>query len=105
MDKPHAIRLADALDQLYKTPPSVTDAAIELRRLHQSEQEGWRWARECETEVKRLKDIIDELENDDLPKRQWQDLTNEEVWACLPEVENQIEFARAIEQRLKEKNK
>jgi len=79
VDKPHAIRLADALDQLYKTPPSVTEAAIELRRLQQSEQEGWRWARECEAEVKRLKEIIDELENDDPPKREWIGMSDIEI--------------------------
>jgi len=59
--QPEALRLAGALEQLYKTPPSVQDAAAELRRLHQSEQEGWRWARECEDEVKRLNGEIVKL--------------------------------------------
>ena len=39
MNKPLAIRLADALDQLYKTPPSVSEAAAELRRLHEANKE------------------------------------------------------------------
>jgi hypothetical protein len=60
------------------TKPAHADG-VDIDLLHQSEQEGWRWARECEAEVKRLKDIIDELENDDLPKREWFGLTGLEV--------------------------
>ena len=57
MDKLHAIHIAEwlennSMDKL---------AAAELRRLHQSEQEGWRWAKECEAEVKRVKRVNQEL--------------------------------------------
>jgi hypothetical protein len=41
-----------------------------------------------------------------LPKRTWQGLTNDEIRHCLYEFNTQdfIQFARAIEQALKEKN-
>ena len=53
-----ALRLADALEQQFPigTAQHYLDgeAAVELRRLHQSEREGWRWADELEQERKRL---------------------------------------------------
>lgn len=36
--------------------------------------------------------------------RQWQGLTDEEIWKCLPPDPDNTEFARAIEQALREKN-
>ena len=64
-------------------------------------------AAECEAEVERLKEIIDELENDDPPKREWQNLTDEAldkvVFDCgLSATPKDI--ARAIEAKLKELN-
>jgi hypothetical protein len=112
MDKPHAIRLADALDQLYKTPPSVTESAAELRRLHQSEQEGWRWAKECEAEVKRLnKERLDAIDRAyfagkqagiaEAVKREWQGLTDEDI-KKMPHISPWL--VKIIETKLKEKN-
>jgi hypothetical protein len=72
--------------------------------LRQSEHEGWRWARECEAEVKRLKDIIDELENDDPPKREWQGLDDNEIQDTDHFCGDVFEFARAIEAKLRERN-
>ena len=77
---------------------------VNIDLLRQSEQEGWRWAKECEAEVKRLKEIIDELENDDPPKREWQGLTVKEIFHADNAGQGLIEFARAIEAKLKEKN-
>ena len=37
------------------------EAAAELRRLHQSETEGWRYAAELEQERKRLHEVNQEL--------------------------------------------
>lgn len=49
--KNQALLLADEI-QLWNNP--CARAAAELRRLHQSEQEGWRYAKELEQERKRL---------------------------------------------------
>lgn len=49
MKQPEALRLADLLAANW-----WPDAAAELRRLHRSEREGWRYADELEQERKRL---------------------------------------------------
>lgn len=60
--QPEALRLADLIergrgdDVIY-----AKDAAAELRRLHQSEREGWRYADEVEQERKRLHEVNAEL--------------------------------------------
>lgn len=57
MKQPEALRLADALEHgspMLMRAIDVDEAAAELRRLHQSEQEGWRYASELEEERKRL---------------------------------------------------
>lgn len=59
--QPEALRLADCLEGGYHA--HRWDAAKELRRLHQSEREGWRHADELEQERQRLK-----AENADLLK-------------------------------------
>jgi predicted transcriptional regulator len=55
--QPEALRLADRLD-LYATGDAhqqdIEQAAAELRRLHQSEREGWRYAKEWEARATRL---------------------------------------------------
>jgi hypothetical protein len=57
--QPEALRLADLID---KVPYRGThEAAAELRRLHQSEREGWRHADELEQERLRLKAVNAEL--------------------------------------------
>lgn len=55
--QPEALRLAGILSNDYDTyydQHSAPDAAAELCRLHQSEQEGWRYASELEEDRKRL---------------------------------------------------
>ena len=57
--QPEALRLADLLE-INDTPLNMT-AAEELRRLHQSQREGWRYAAELEQERKRLHEVNAEL--------------------------------------------
>jgi chromosome segregation ATPase len=53
--QPEALRLADWLDGSSNGPMDAKHkAAAELRRLHQSEREGWRYADELDQERKRL---------------------------------------------------
>ena len=62
-----ALRLAEQLTNLKITvkgrdnAEAMEEAAAELRRLHQSEREGWRWADELEQERKRLHALNAEL--------------------------------------------
>ena len=57
--QPTALRLADAID--YPDVLLGNEAAAELRRLHQSEKEGWRYAAELEQDRKRLHEMNVEL--------------------------------------------
>ena len=63
--QPEALVLADLLDTVIFERPTedelAKDAAAELRRLHQSEREGWRYANELEQERKRLYEVNAEL--------------------------------------------
>ncbi len=52
-EQPLAIALADELDR-FGTPVWRRWCSTELRRLHQSEREGWRYSDELEQERKRL---------------------------------------------------
>ncbi len=54
-----ALRLADILES-WKGAVS-NEAAAELRRLHQSEREAWRYSNELEQEHKRLHEVNAEL--------------------------------------------
>lgn len=56
----NALRLADALIQCFHTGVGGPDleAAAELRRLHQSEREGWRYAAELEQTRKELLEAL-----------------------------------------------
>ena len=58
--QPEALRLADELEYAIEYDYQE-QAAAELRRLHQSEIEGWRYAAELEQERKRLHEINQEL--------------------------------------------
>lgn len=59
--QPEALLLADRLD-LYATGDAhqhdIEQAAAELRRLHQSECEGWRYAKECEARATELEKAL-----------------------------------------------
>ena len=55
-----SLRLANALNELdaqFSFPGLCGEAAAELRRLHQSEREGWRHAAELEQERERLTNL------------------------------------------------
>ncbi len=60
--KPTALLLAEKLEQQFPlgTAQHYLDgeAAAELRRLHQSEREGWRYAKELEHERKELSALL-----------------------------------------------
>lgn len=58
--QPEALRLAYELVKHFGGN-TAHQAAAELRRLHQSEREGWRYANELEQERKRLHEVNAEL--------------------------------------------
>jgi hypothetical protein len=65
-NQPEALRLADAIDPLIRNRLdnlTCATAATELRRLHQSEREGWRYAAELEQERIHLNAVNQELLN------------------------------------------
>lgn len=55
--QPEALLYADKLEKVF----GLSEYAAELRRLHQSEREGWRYADELEQERKRLHEVNAEL--------------------------------------------
>jgi hypothetical protein len=55
------LRLADILEFKIPSIECLEKAAAELRRLHQSEREAWRYADEVEQERKRLHGVNAEL--------------------------------------------
>ena len=57
--QPKALRLADEFESTKSYLGAK--AAAELRRLHQSEREGWRYVGELEQERKRLSEVTAEL--------------------------------------------
>jgi multidrug resistance efflux pump len=63
--QPEALRLADLLSDRdfgsFTANNLMDKAAAELRRLHQSEKEGWRYAKELDQERNRLEGINAEL--------------------------------------------
>lgn len=58
--QPNALRLAEDLQLNGEYCPEnvYLEAAAELRRLHQSEREGWRYADEVEQERKTLQAML-----------------------------------------------
>jgi hypothetical protein len=136
----HGCALFDGIDLpnetlLYTAPPKrpvksytngepqyATETPDDL--LRQSEREGWRYAKECESEIKRLKELAEYrlqllmkmpenkpvmrmLSKGEEPptKRQWVGLTDEDIDDVTGEVGfGYIDVARAIEAKLKEKN-
>lgn len=113
-------------EPLYTAPPSKPDDL-----LRQSEQEGWRWAKECEEEVKRLRTLLAEggqgcgecgvkasngyalyCVKCVLPMKEWIGLTDEERSDVIVDIfgnifaapQKSLSLARAIEAKLKEKN-
>lgn len=61
-EQPEALRLADQMLHYWdERGPDAEEVAAELRRLHQSEREGWRYADELEQERKRLHSVNAQL--------------------------------------------
>lgn len=58
-NQPKALRLADELLANYGPTDLDERVVAELRRLHQSEREGWRYAAELELERNRLNEAHD----------------------------------------------
>lgn len=58
--QPEALRLAEWIEGDMSCQGDA-EIAAELRRLHQSEREGWRYATELEQERKRLQSEVDRL--------------------------------------------
>jgi hypothetical protein len=109
-------------------PQYATETPDDL--LRQSEREGWRYAKECEAEIKRLKELAEYrlqllmkmpenkpvmrmLRKGEEPptKRQWVGLTDDEIkkvfeadWGRPNCPEWLVEFSKKIEAKLKEKN-
>ena len=118
--QPEALRLADVLDD---EGDSWWDeqAAAELRRLHEENQQ---WQEKCNTYIQihdavvkdneRLHEMNAELPVGTMlytapPQREWQGLTDEEYEAMAEHYVTNcyfdtLEYARAIEAKLKEKN-
>ena len=60
--QPEALRLAEIIETAAKVfGGPASNIASELRRLHQSEREGWRYADELEQERRRLTAVNQEL--------------------------------------------
>ena len=59
--QPEALMYADILAHKIPSIQCLEEAAAELRRLHESEREGWRYADELEQDRKRLHEVNAEL--------------------------------------------
>ena len=98
---PDGISREEAMSQIIALvdplPAQPEQEPVDL--LKQSEREGWRYANECELEIKRLR----------AEKREWVGLTDEEIQEMANDFEEGYvflyrSFAAAIEAKLKEKN-
>ena len=94
--QPEALRLADAFGIPHWTGLPIAlhvEAAAELRRLHQSEREAWRYADELEQEHKRLDalnvELVDKLRV---------------VIRGVPDTWDGVKQAKAVLDKAKEKN-
>ena len=97
MDKSKAAPLTDKIDNQYLNKIYL-EVAEELCKLHTQNTE-------LQTEVQRLKEIIDELKNNDLPNvREWVSLTDHEIAQLDFTFKYPQGFARAIEAALRSKN-
>jgi hypothetical protein len=117
--------IEQALDGLAKTSMEIEQTPDDL--LRQSEREGWRYAKECEAEIKRLKELAEYRlqllmkmpenkpvmrmlsKGEDPPaKRQWVGLTDDEVHEtavkCVRFGQAVNVAIRAIEAKLRERN-
>ena len=100
-------------------PQYATETPDDL--LRQSEREGWRYAKECEAEIKRLKELAEYrlqllmkmpenkpvmrmLSKGEEPptKREWVGLTDQEIWEAAGL--DDLVWGRNIEAKLRERN-
>jgi len=106
-EEPFALRLAGALEQLYKTPPSVQQAAAELRRLHEQNtalRQALAEKSECETCAAKRKRLINAGFLKSPMRAEWQGLDDNEIQDTDHFCGDVFEFARAIEAKLKKRN-
>jgi hypothetical protein len=109
------LSVEQALDGLAETSREIEQTPDDL--LRQSEREGWRYAKECEAEIKRLKELAEyrlQLLMKMPKNKPWVGLTDEEIDVAKdvspPNLggeyyrEDVEKIARAIEQRLRGKN-
>jgi len=78
-------------DSRWKMILAITGRSAEkLEDLLQAQQEGWRWAAECEDEVKRLKECLYQMQNAaaDLSKK------NQELVEALEQIVEMPEDSR-----------
>ena len=116
--QPEALRHAEWLEKSLTV--GATEAAAELRRLHnlcaEWEKKALTWLASPEA-AKRLKGYLELTDHiitleaalrQAQEPRQWKGLTEEEIWElaahCLDSVAGRMQFARAIEAKLREKN-
>ena len=118
----YSIPMGNCTSPLYAAPPSKPDDL-----LRQSEQEGWRWAKECEAEVKRLRALLAEGGQgccecgvtvsegyalycvkcvEPLFKKEWVSLTDDDIALLRRQGAHSVsdKHFKAIEALLKEKN-
>jgi hypothetical protein len=105
-----ARRIVDRYTAPMSTKPENIDTKsgcvdrVDIDLLRQSEREGWRYAKECEAEIERLKVIIYEFEGDDPPKP-WVGLTDEEEIELDEKYGDDFNaYIDARDAKLKEKN-
>ena len=96
--QPEALRLADWLLNNVQHL-NHAEAAAELRRLHQSEREGWRHADELEQERKRLHEVNQELLEAMHTARDHIDMTALEISHCKDAERIRAAIAKAQEQK------
>ena len=100
------LRKQAALDGLAETSREIEQTTNDL--LRQSEREGWRYAKECEAEIKRFKELSEyrlQLLMKMPEKKKWVSLTDKDIDDVTGEVGfGYIDVAHAIEAKLKERN-
>jgi uncharacterized UPF0160 family protein len=100
------LSVEQALDGLAETSREIEQTPDHL--LRQSEREGWRYAKECESEIKRLKELSEcrlQLLMKMPEQKEWQGLTDEDIDDVTGEVGfGYIDVSRAIEAKLRERN-
>jgi hypothetical protein len=99
--------IGQALDGLAETSREIEQTPDDL--LRQSEREGWRYAKECEAEIKRFKELAEyrlQLLMKMPKQKKWVGLTDEEIAQTVGSPLDEVYLAdfRRVEAKLREKN-